>query len=101
MSLSDPESKTALDCTRTQRLESDHREDWRKTHHTRLDETDLLCDHPTNPVTPRTNRNGAGARAPPTRQEPKILHSAGLTRESQRGACTSAGQKHNADRRGV
>jgi hypothetical protein len=31
--------------TRTQRLENDHREDWVKTHHTRLDETDPLCDH--------------------------------------------------------
>jgi hypothetical protein len=36
---------TALDCTRAQRLEYDHREEWRKTHHTRLDETDRLCEH--------------------------------------------------------
>ena len=32
-------------CTRTQLLENDHREDWVKTHHTRLDETDPFCDH--------------------------------------------------------
>jgi len=36
---------TEIDCTRTQRLENDHRVDWYKTHHTRLDETDPLCDH--------------------------------------------------------
>jgi Domain of unknown function (DUF222) len=32
-------------CTRTERLENDHREDWVKTHHTRLDESDRLCSH--------------------------------------------------------
>ena len=32
-------------CTRTQRLELDHRYEWRKTHRTRVDETDPLCDH--------------------------------------------------------
>ncbi len=32
-------------CTRTQRLENDHNQDWAKTHHTRLDETDPLCAH--------------------------------------------------------
>ena len=32
-------------CTRTQRLENDHREEWVKTKHTRLDETDPLCGH--------------------------------------------------------
>jgi hypothetical protein len=36
---------TALDCTRTQRLEFDHRTEWHKTHHTRIDDGDLLCDH--------------------------------------------------------
>ena len=36
---------TALGCTRTQRLEFDHRTEWRKTHHTRVDDGDLLCDH--------------------------------------------------------
>jgi hypothetical protein len=36
---------TALDCTRTQRLEFDHRTEWHKTHHTRIDDSDLLCDH--------------------------------------------------------
>jgi Domain of unknown function (DUF222) len=34
-----------LGCTRTQRLENDHREDWVKTHHTRVDESDRLCGH--------------------------------------------------------
>jgi hypothetical protein len=32
-------------CTRTQRLENDHRDDWVKTKHTRLDELDPLCGH--------------------------------------------------------
>jgi hypothetical protein len=32
-------------CTRSQRLENDHREEWHKTKHTRLDETDPLCGH--------------------------------------------------------
>jgi hypothetical protein len=36
---------TRLGCTRTYRLENDHREDWVKTKHTRLDETDKLCGH--------------------------------------------------------
>ena len=35
---------TGSGCTRTRRLENDHREDWAKTKHTRLDETDPLCD---------------------------------------------------------
>jgi hypothetical protein len=34
-----------LDCTRVQRIEFDHREEWRKTHHTRIDEGDGVCDH--------------------------------------------------------
>ena len=34
-----------LGCTRTERLENDHREDWVKTKHTRLDESDRLCGH--------------------------------------------------------
>jgi hypothetical protein len=36
---------TSLDCTRVQRIQLDHREEWRKTHHTRLDEGDGLCGH--------------------------------------------------------
>ena len=36
---------TALDCTRVQRIEFDHRTEWRKTHHTRLDDGDGLCGH--------------------------------------------------------
>ena len=36
---------TELDCTRVQRIEFDHREEWNKTHHTRLDEGDGLCGH--------------------------------------------------------
>jgi hypothetical protein len=28
-----------------QRLEFDHRTEWHKTHHTRIDEGDLICDH--------------------------------------------------------
>ena len=32
-------------CTRTQRLENDHREGWAETKRTRVDELDLLCDH--------------------------------------------------------
>src|SRR5471030_2052420 len=36
---------TRLGCTSTYRLENDHREDWVKTKHTRLDETDKLCGH--------------------------------------------------------
>jgi hypothetical protein len=36
---------TSLDCTRVQRIQFDHREEWRKTHHTRLDEGDGLCEH--------------------------------------------------------
>jgi hypothetical protein len=36
---------TALDCTRVQRIQFDHREEWRTTHHTRLDEGDGLCGH--------------------------------------------------------
>ena len=77
---------TELDCTRVQRIEFDHREEWNKTHHTRLDEGDGLCGHhhdlktyfgwalvegtgkrpmvpPTIRATPRTNRNSrTGAR---------------------------------------
>ena len=40
-----PRSAPSLDCTRVQRIEFDHREEWRKTHHTRLDEGDGLCGH--------------------------------------------------------
>jgi hypothetical protein len=36
---------TRSGCTRTYWLENDHREDWIKTKHTRLDETDPLCGH--------------------------------------------------------
>jgi hypothetical protein len=36
---------TSLDCTRVQRIQFDHREEWRKTHHTRLDQGDGLCGH--------------------------------------------------------
>jgi hypothetical protein len=36
---------TAEGCTRTRRLENDHRIDWVETQHTRLDELDPLCDH--------------------------------------------------------
>ena len=36
---------TTLDCTRVQRIEFDHREEWRKTHHTRVDDGDGLCGH--------------------------------------------------------
>jgi hypothetical protein len=36
---------TSLDCTSVQRIQFDHREEWRKTHHTRLDEGDGLCGH--------------------------------------------------------
>jgi hypothetical protein len=36
---------TRSGCTRTHRLENDHREDWIRTKHTRLDETDPLCGH--------------------------------------------------------
>jgi hypothetical protein len=36
---------TSLDCTRVQRIQFDHRKEWRKTHHTRLDEGDGLCGH--------------------------------------------------------
>ena len=30
---------------RVQRIEFDHRQEWRETHHTRLDEGDGLCGH--------------------------------------------------------
>jgi hypothetical protein len=36
---------TSLDCTRVQRIQFDHRKEWRTTHHTRLDEGDGLCGH--------------------------------------------------------
>jgi hypothetical protein len=36
---------TESDCTRVQRIQFDHREEWRTTHHTRLDEGDGLCGH--------------------------------------------------------
>jgi hypothetical protein len=36
---------TEIDCTRVQRVQFDHREEWTKTHHTRLDEGDGLCGH--------------------------------------------------------
>jgi hypothetical protein len=32
-------------CTRTQRLQNDHRQGWTNTHRTRLDDLDRLCDH--------------------------------------------------------
>ena len=32
-------------CTRTQRLENDHREGWAETKRTRVDELDPLCEH--------------------------------------------------------
>jgi hypothetical protein len=35
----------ALGCPRRARLEIDHREDWSRTKHTRLDELDKLCNH--------------------------------------------------------
>jgi hypothetical protein len=34
-----------LGCPNVHRLERDHREDWARTHHTRLDELDWLCTH--------------------------------------------------------
>jgi len=36
---------TVLGCTRTQRLQNDHRYEWAKTKRTRLDELDPLCKH--------------------------------------------------------
>jgi hypothetical protein len=36
---------TERNCTSVQRIEFDHREAWRTTHHTRLDEGDGLCGH--------------------------------------------------------
>jgi hypothetical protein len=36
---------TEIDCTRVQRIQFDHREEWHKTHHTRLDDGDGLCTH--------------------------------------------------------
>jgi hypothetical protein len=36
---------TSLDCTRVQRIEFDHRTEWTKTHHTRIDDGDGLCSH--------------------------------------------------------
>jgi hypothetical protein len=36
---------TRLECTRTQRLEIDHRDEWVKTKRTRLDGLDRLCEH--------------------------------------------------------
>jgi hypothetical protein len=36
---------TDINCTRVQRIQFDHREEWTKTHHTRLDEGDGLCGH--------------------------------------------------------
>jgi hypothetical protein len=36
---------TELDCTRVQRIEFDHRTEWTKTHHTRIDDADGVCDH--------------------------------------------------------
>jgi hypothetical protein len=36
---------TNEDCTRTQRVQDDHRLGWAKTHRTRLDELDRLCEH--------------------------------------------------------
>ena len=40
-----PPCCTGEGCTRTERLENDHRDDWANTHHTRLDELDPLCGH--------------------------------------------------------
>src|SRR4051812_2049888 len=34
-----------IDCTRTERLQNDHREEWHKVHETRLDNLDPLCPH--------------------------------------------------------
>jgi hypothetical protein len=36
---------TDEDCTRTWRLENDHRIGWKQTQRTRLDEIDPLCEH--------------------------------------------------------
>jgi hypothetical protein len=36
---------TRIDCTRTERLENDHRNEWHKIHETRLDNLDPLCPH--------------------------------------------------------
>jgi Domain of unknown function (DUF222) len=36
---------TVLGCTRTQRLQNDHRHEWAKTKRTRVDELDPLCKH--------------------------------------------------------
>ena len=36
---------TVLGCNRTQRIENDHNPDFAQTHHTRLDESDPLCEH--------------------------------------------------------
>jgi hypothetical protein len=36
---------TEIDCTRVQRIAFDHREEWRKTHHTRRGVGDGLCGH--------------------------------------------------------
>ena len=35
----------ALGCTRTRRLQTDHDTGWVKTHTTRLDDSNQLCDH--------------------------------------------------------
>jgi hypothetical protein len=52
-------------CTRTERLENDHREEWVKTKHTRLDELDRLCgyDHDLKTTRGWSLVHGKGKRA--------------------------------------
>jgi len=38
-----------LELDQVQRIQFDHRTDWTKTHHIRLDDGDGLCGHPRHP----------------------------------------------------
>ena len=72
-------SAPASGCTRTHRLENDHRDEWVKTKHTRLDETRPALQAPPRPQDPqrlgarrrrRTTTNGPTPRPPPPQNRP-------------------------------
>jgi len=67
---------TAKGCSRTQFVENDHRIEWTKTKHTRLDELDPLCTHHHDL---KTNRRwaltaGTGKRPMVAPQDPRHPH---------------------------
>ena len=75
---------TEIDCTRVQRIAIDHREEWNKTHHTRLDEARRALRPPPRPQDllrvgarrrHRQTTHGPTRRPPPPQEQTQVATS--------------------------